>query len=504
MPSSSAIVSLRDRLSGANLLGFRASTGSVARIGGAKVGNAGCQIENISTSFTLNPASAGSYVLFPSATVFNGNGDTFTFHLGISISGLPAGTSLMDPSTGVIGTLSSGTDTLSEDITGQDEVSGPTAGANLQASLEGLTLTFQPGAIIPASVNIMITFALGDAVTGLPNQQTTSQSVQGVADATLACFAAGTRIATSSGDVAVEFLRIGNEVVSVFGGVAPVKWLGHRRIDCTRHPRPMDVWPVRVCRNAFAEGLPRRDLILSPDHAVYVENHLIPIRYLLNGATILQERRDSVTYWHLELPAHDVIVAEGLPAETYLDTGNRNAFAECDGAVAMTPDFARAVWDAEGCAPLMTDGPIVRCVRETLWKRALDLGCARTNDPGLELWANGAKLATQATPDGVSANLPTGARWMELRSRRSVPLQERQGDDGRMLGTPVSAVRLDGETLPRESDRFGDGWHEREDHWRWTNGAAMLRIDGARTIEISLAELGLSYWTQSTRKLAAA
>jgi hypothetical protein len=83
---------------------------------------------------------------------------------------------------------------------------------------------------------------------------------------------------------------------------------------------------VRVVAGAFGGGLPGRDLWLSPDHAVLVGEVLIPIRYLVNGATIVQVAVDAVTYWHVELERHEVIVAEGLPCESYLDTGNRGAF----------------------------------------------------------------------------------------------------------------------------------------------------------------------------------
>jgi hypothetical protein len=107
-----------------------------------------------------------------------------------------------------------------------------------------------------------------------------------------------------------------------------VRWLGHRRVDCRRHPRPGDAWPIRVRAGAFGENLPHRDLSLSPDHAVFVApGLLVPVRYLINDATIVQEPVDAITYWHVELPTHDVLLAEGLPVESYLDTGNRGAFA---------------------------------------------------------------------------------------------------------------------------------------------------------------------------------
>ncbi|MCX7384141.1 MAG: Hint domain-containing protein, partial [Alphaproteobacteria bacterium] len=168
----------------------------------------------------------------------------------------------------------------------------------------------------------------------------------------VACFAQGTRIATGEGEgeVAVETLQIGHHVRSAFGGTVPVVWIGWRRVDCRHHPRPHDVWPIRVRKDAFAPGQPARDLLLSPDHAVHVQNVLIPVRYLVNGTTIRQEAVAEVTYLHVELPSHDVIYADGLAVESYLDTGNRAAFANGSPVVAAHPDFALRVWEAEACA----------------------------------------------------------------------------------------------------------------------------------------------------------
>ncbi len=153
---------------------------------------------------------------------------------------------------------------------------------------------------------------------------------------TAACFAAGTRILTARGDVAVEALRLGDMVPTLRGGGSgTVRWLGFRNIDCRWHARPQEVWPIRVQAGAFGFEVPRRDLWLSRDHAVYVGGDgedaapgvLIPVRYLVNGASIAQVEFSTIAYWHVELDRHDIILAEGLAAESYLDTGNRSAFA---------------------------------------------------------------------------------------------------------------------------------------------------------------------------------
>ncbi len=104
---------------------------------------------------------------------------------------------------------------------------------------------------------------------------------------------------------------------------------------------------------------------------------LIPIRYLLNDATVKQIEVASITYWHIELTEHAVLLADGLPAESYLDTGNRAAFADCGTVVAAFPEFARAVWDLAGCAKLVTEGSARDVVYRRLLAQALALGWNR-------------------------------------------------------------------------------------------------------------------------------
>jgi hypothetical protein len=148
-----------------------------------------------------------------------------------------------------------------------------------------------------------------------------------------------------------------------------VIWLGHRTVDCTRHPDPRKVWPVRVSTHAFGPGRPCRDLFLSPDHAVYVGGVLIPVKHLINGTTIAPVQRASVTYHHVELPRHSVLLADGLPAESYLNTGDRANFANGGGHITLHPDFASHAWEAKGCAPLVIAGPPLGAVRK--WVNAL-------------------------------------------------------------------------------------------------------------------------------------
>jgi hypothetical protein len=95
--------------------------------------------------------------------------------------------------------------------------------------------------------------------------------------------------------------------------------------------------------------MPARALFVSPDHALFVDDVLIPAKLLLNGTTVRQVKRKTVTYHHIELARHDVVLAEGLPAETYLDTGGRAAFGG-GAVVALHPAFAASRWETEGAS----------------------------------------------------------------------------------------------------------------------------------------------------------
>jgi len=146
--------------------------------------------------------------------------------------------------------------------------------------------------------------------------------------------------------------------------------------------------------------MPHRDLWLSPDHAVHVDAALIPVRYLVNGVTIARREVAEVNYFHVELDRHEVLLAEGLPAESYLDTGNRCAFVNGGGVAPLDPDFAWRTWDALGCAPLVLGGAALTAVRRRLLERALRLGFAVTDDPALHLGVGGQEVWPTVTAAG--------------------------------------------------------------------------------------------------------
>ena len=349
---------------------------------------------------------------------------------------------------------------------------------------------------------------------GAVNQTLDGSDVAGIRAlyAGVACYVAGTRILTVRGEVAVQALRAGDMVVCLIGGLRRIRWIGHRRLNPSRHPRPHDVQPIRVCAGAFGRGMPHRDLLLSPDHAVFAQGALIPVRALVNGATVLRERVGDVTYFHVELEdaagdaVHDVLLAEGLAAESYLDTGNRGSFANGAGAVGLNAEFSRGVWEKSGCAALHVEGAVVTAAREALHARALALGWRIDWNPDLTLCSGGV-VRRGLGESGRTWRFDAPGGDVRLRSRSSVPEEmPGAGSDTRRLGVAVVGIALNGKAIPLDDCRLGAGFFAIERGglaWRWTDGDARLLLDTPGLLEITLGP-ALPYWLPPNRRLRVA
>lgn len=174
----------------------------------------------------------------------------------------------------------------------------------------------------------MTTYTSGDDVTWSDSGSTT-----------LVCFLEGTRIETEHGEVAVEEIRIGDHVRTVDGALVPVRWIGRQTI--TRFAAPSaTAHPVRIMAGALAEGVPRRDLFVSPDHAMLIDGLLVQASALVNGTSITQlaEMPARYTYYHIETEGHRVILAEGAATETFVDNVSRQRFDNYAEYSALYPE----------------------------------------------------------------------------------------------------------------------------------------------------------------------
>ena len=165
------------------------------------------------------------------------------------------------------------------------------------------------------------------------------------------CFLKGTKFLTAKGERKIEELAIGDLLPTMFGGLRPIQWIGRypiRRSDPSK-PWVKGALPVRITRSALAPDVPHADLYVTGGHSLLIDGVLVPAEVLINGTTITRyEAReyDELEYFHIKLESHDVIYAEGAPAETLLNVE--------ESAVNFAEYFRRygtVATDENRCAP---------------------------------------------------------------------------------------------------------------------------------------------------------
>lgn len=308
------------------------------------------------------------------------------------------------------------------------------------------------------------------------------------------CFLEGTRLLGLHRDIAVEDMEVGDRLITDSGAMRPVRWVGKRSIDTDRHPHPETVWPIRIGKGAIAEGLPERPLYLSPDHALYLDGHLIPAKALVNGRSIVQERRRRITYYHIELETHDVLLAESLPVESYLETGNRNFFENGGGVIVLHPNIAQALREAKGCAPFAERGPVVTAVRDRINRR---LPALPRTENAMRAVAGGLVLPITVI-DATTYRIDLPADVTEdilLLSHAMIPADtDPASEDRRRLRLDIARLTIEAEDAEQQimldSPLLREGWHVNEANHRWTNGAALIPaalFEGASALTVHLS-----------------
>jgi hypothetical protein len=295
------------------------------------------------------------------------------------------------------------------------------------------------------------------------------------------CFAAGTLIQGVHGEAAVEKLTAGDLVVVSSGETRPIKWVGHRTLNCRQHPEPRMSMPIRILANAFGPNKPSRDLYLSPAHAICVDvmgEVLIPASALVNGATVAQVEVGEITYWHVELESHDILVANGLPAESYFEMSNRGFFAEeCVVDLDALPDSTIPA-HADFCRPFFDHGPVIEAVRARLAAQAEALGWRKTHDMDMHLLVDGMRADPDIAGGLARFIIPATAKDVTLVSETFVPSHWGR-PDSRALGISITGLRVsDGLTGNRDIAinhaafvaNFHSGEAQSDESWRWTDG----------------------------------
>ena len=320
------------------------------------------------------------------------------------------------------------------------------------------------------------------------------------------CFLTGTLIRTPSGETPVERLTTGDLVVTAGGAMRPIVWVGTGRVLATRGRRNAAT-PVIVRKGALGTNIPHCDLRVTKGHSLFLDGVLIPVECLVNHRSILwDDHAQEVSLYHIELETHDVLLANGAPAESYRDDGNRWLFQNANEGWDMPP--------RPPCAPILTGGSMV----DASWRRLLDRSGPRrlpplTSDPDLHLLSNGQRIDPASIDGSIHVfSLRDNTGPIRIVSRAAVPADLGTTRDFRTLGVSIRWIALRAGSRSRvidaADDRLTEGFHDHEptEGLRWTDGEAVLPaslfdvVNGPFDI---ILELGHAAWYPEGSRVAA-
>ena len=363
-------------------------------------------------------------------------------------------------------------------------------GASLDASGQHLTMT---GSLVGGETGPIGTLNFANPITA--NDFTIgANAIDLVQPSEVACFLPGTLIATRNGEVPVESLSVGDHIRTLGGGLRPIVWIGSGTALATRGRRNAAT-PIIVQKGALGDNVPHHDLRVTKGHALFFDGVLIPAEFLVNHRSIRwDDHAQTVSVYHVELDRHDVLLANGAPAESYRDDGNRWLFENANTGWDLPPKLP--------CAPVLTGGPVV----DAMWRGLLDRaglrpGLRLTDDPDLHLIVHGKRLdAVEHRPDGTSVFRLTGPLdEVRLCSRAAAPQELGLARDPRQLGVAIRRLILGQQARRRvvtaDAASLVDGYHDFEpaNGIRWTCGDAAIppvlfaRVRGPASL---LVELG--------------
>lgn len=314
--------------------------------------------------------------------------------------------------------------------------------------------------------------------------------------ANVSCFLAGSMINTPNGLIAVEDIKVGDYIVCYNEDQQEnrtVIWTGYNTVSVNALlPEDEANYPVRVLKNAIADNVPSKDLLVTQEHCLLINNQFIPVRMLVNNSTIFYDHSiTEYTYYHIETETHSVIMADGTLTESYLDTGNRASFKSNGNIVSIVNK--KKQWNLDSAAPLVTTRNIVELIFYKLLARAHMLGfpynlptLPTTTDYGLYLLTDNNEVIEVAyqSHKRFAFKIPEYVKNVRLMSHTNQPSKTIGAfvDDRRHLGVLVGSV-----TLLEHNESYSidthlrsthlQGWDVQENpYYRWTNGSALLPI----------------------------
>jgi hypothetical protein len=448
-----------------NEAGGLIETGQSFGVGLVAIG-AATDFTNDGTLSTWNPATSTGGTIDIAAFV-QGNGTIEINGGGAASLGAVTGAQIID-------FLGAGTLTLNQPTFVPAVIEGfATADAIVLSGVSATAISYTSGDLKLQTASGTLDLAVTGSHTLSDFQIST---VGGNTDITV-CFCAGTCIRTPRGEIEVEKLAVGDTVTTWQGQTRPIVWIGTGKVLATRGRRNAAT-PVIVRKGALGDNMPHSDLHVTKAHSLLIDDVLIPVEFLVNHRSILwDDRAQEVTIYHIELETHDVLIANGTPAESYRDDGNRWLFQNANSGWGLPPQ--------EPCAPVLTGGKLV----DAIWRRLLDRAGPRrtlplTDDADLYLLADGKRLDPVTRDGDVYVfrlyYVPTS---LSLVSRAAIPAELGLARDPRSLGVAVRRITVRKgtrfRTLGAHDTRLSGGFHAFEPGTglRWTDGDAAVPVE---------------------------
>ena len=142
------------------------------------------------------------------------------------------------------------------------------------------------------------------------------------------CFTPGTLIATPRGEVPVESLKEGDRVITRDNGIQEIRWLGMTNLMGREALQKEHLKPVLIQKGSLGYGLPERDMLVSPNHRVLVNNDktalyfeerevLVAAKHLTGLAGVNRVDTMKTTYVHFMFDQHEVVLSDGSWTESF-------------------------------------------------------------------------------------------------------------------------------------------------------------------------------------------
>lgn len=314
-----------------------------------------------------------------------------------------------------------------------------------------------------------------------------------------ACFLANSMILTSKGYIPVEKIKIGDDVITYEQNEAcrrKVIWIGQKQVVVKSRFSEDDAgYPVRILKDAISDQVPYKDMLITAEHCLFMNNHFIPVRMLVNGQSIYYDHSiRNYHYYHLKLEKHSIIEADGVLTESFLDTGNHYNFYMND----LVKDFSKnnlQTWSKDAAAPLGVERNLVEPIYHRLTERARKLGYLSRSSmykifakqSGLHLVTDqGQKLEIALqVKNKVIFKIPAQVQSLHIVSRTSRPSDVIGPfvDDRRDLGILIGKITfVEGnhcsEINTHLISEYLSGWFSQENtSCRWTKGKAYLPLE---------------------------